>query len=100
MFRFRVLINSLELSPSLRTAVCVAFRRQSIQSSNFSECDTRAIFADRVDGQALKLGLRHASKDLLEIAIELGCGRLIIIVVCHNSHTGLVRGAPPPTIIP
>ena len=96
----RMFMDSLELSPACGTRVCVSLCGYPLQSGRLGERDASTVFANGVDGQALKLRLCHFPEDVLEIGVEPGAGRFIIIVRCHNSHTDLVRGAPPPTIIP
>ncbi|MDA9537425.1 hypothetical protein ACM41_14835 [Bradyrhizobium sp. CCBAU 21362] len=100
MLSLRMFMDSLELRPAFWTAVCVSLCAYPLQSGRLGERDARTVFANGVDGQALKLRLCHSPEDVFKIAIEPGAGRFIIIVRCHNSHTDLVRGAPPPTIIP
>jgi len=88
----RMFMDSLELSPACGTRVCVSLCGYPLQSGRLSERDASTVFANGVDGQALKLRLCHFPEDVLEIAVEPGAGRFIIIVRCHNSHTDLVRG--------
>ncbi|MET4213863.1 hypothetical protein ABIB95_008716 [Bradyrhizobium sp. LA2.1] len=100
VFRFRVLVDALKLGPAFRTTILVGLCGEPLQSRCLGERDARPILANGVDGQTLKLRLCQSAKDFLKIAVEPRAGRYIIIIRCHNSHTRLVRGAPPPTIIP
>ncbi len=100
MLSLRMFMASLELRASFGTTACVSLCCYPLQSGGLGERDAGTVFAHGVDGQALKLRLCHSPEYLLKIVLEPNAGRFIIIVRCHNSHTDLVRGAPPPTIIP
>ncbi|MFK4485055.1 hypothetical protein ABIA45_000133 [Bradyrhizobium sp. USDA 336] len=100
MLGLRMFMNPLELCPAFGTTVCVSLCGYPLQLGRLGERYASTVFANGINGQALKLRLCHSSEDMLKIAVEPGAGRFIIIVRCHNSHTDLVRGAPPPTIIP
>ncbi|MDA9448355.1 hypothetical protein XI01_16830 [Bradyrhizobium sp. CCBAU 21360] len=100
MLGLRMFMDSLELRPAFGTRVCVSLCGYPLQSGRLGERDASSVFAHGADRQALKLRLCHSSENVLKIAVEPGAGRFIVIVRCHNSHTNLVRGAPPPTIIP
>ena len=41
----------------------------------------------------------HSAENVFDISIELGSGRFIVVVRCHDFHMRLVRGTPPLTII-
>lgn len=58
MFGFCVLVDSLVLRPALRATACVSLCRSQLQSSRFRERDAGAVFANGVDGKALKFRLR------------------------------------------
>lgn len=100
MLGLRMFMDSLELRSAFGTTIWIGLRGYPFQSGGFGERDASTVFANGVDGQALKLRLRHFPENVPKIAIEPGAGRIIIIVRYHNSHTDLVRGAPPPTTIP
>ena len=100
MLGFRMFMDSLELRPAFGASVCVSLYGYPLQSGRLGERDASTVFANGVDGQALKLRLCDSPENVLKIAVQPAAGRFIIVVRCHNSHTDLVRGAPPPTIIP
>lgn len=99
MFGLGVPIEALQLRLALRTTFRISLRGFALQPGRFGRRDAGTIFADRVHGDALKLRLRHAAENLVKIAIKTSPGRFILLGR-HNTHTGLVSGAPPPTLIP
>ncbi len=99
MIGLRALVGPLELYKAFGTLVGIGLCCRQVQLSRLGERDASTILAKGLDGQALELRLCHSLEDMVEIAIEPVAGQSIIFVRCHDSHTGLVRGAPPPTII-